>query len=45
MRLADEWKADEEIRLSPDSRKRKKRLAKYANQDLANKTRAETRKS
>lgn len=26
----------------PKTRKRKKRLAKYANQDLANKTRAET---
>jgi len=45
MRLADEWKAEEEIRLSPVNRKRKKRLADYANQDLANKTRAETRKS
>jgi hypothetical protein len=45
MRLADEWKADEEIRLSPVNRKRKKRLTKYANQDLANKTRTETRKS
>ncbi len=36
MWLADEWKADEEIRLSPVNRKRKKRLAGYANQDLAN---------
>ena len=44
MRQADEWKAEEEIRLSLVFRKRKKRLASYANQDLANKTRAETRK-
>jgi hypothetical protein len=42
MRLAVEWKAEKKIRLSPVNRKRKKRLARYAKQDLANKQSAET---